>query len=78
MTNYVNQHMKEIRKNLLLAYGNKCCVCGSTENLEFAHRNKTKLSGSGRGRKERYYDVIKNPLDYGLTCKKHNSVIEGK
>jgi hypothetical protein len=72
----MNKRIVIIRKALLQAYGNRCTVCGSTENLEFAHKVPTGLSGRGRGRKERYYDIIKYPLDYTLTCKKDNKSVE--
>jgi hypothetical protein len=78
MTNYQNQRIKRVRIALLHAYGDQCSVCGSKENLEFAHKVPTGLSGRGRGRKERCYDVIKFPLDYNLTCKKHNKDVEEK
>ena len=43
-------------------------MCGTTSKLEFAHKEETELSGRGRGRKERVYDVIKNPDKYRLLC----------
>jgi hypothetical protein len=41
------------------------------EKLEFAHVLETALKGRGRGRKERYYDIIKNPDCYRLLCQFH-------
>ena len=77
MPNRFNKRIKELREELIEKFGGKCVVCDSTEDLEFAHIKPTKLSGRGRGRKERYYDVIKNPDCYALTCKEHNKNVEG-
>ena len=41
------------------------------EKREFAHVLETALKGRGRGRKERYYDIIKNPDCYRLLCQFH-------
>ena len=75
MTNPRNKLQKKFRKQLIKAFGGKCVICGSIENLEFAHVKPTKLSGIGRGRKERYYDVLRNPDCYALTCKEHNNFV---
>ena len=68
MTNRINNWIKirivELRETL----GGKCIICGSFEKLEFAHIKETGLRGMGRGRKERYYDVIKNITSYELMC----------
>jgi len=77
MTNRQNKDIKRLKKKLIKQFGGKCIVCGKTTNLEFAHIKPTKLNGKGRGRKERYYDVLKNPDYYCLTCKEHNSFVEG-
>lgn len=76
MTNESNKYIKRLKKKLLRQFGGKCVVCGTTDNLEFAHVKPTNLNGVGRGRKERYYDILKNPKCYALTCKKHNSMVE--
>ncbi len=54
---------------MIAAWGGKCKQCGSVDRLEFAHLQKTEVKGRGRGRKERYYDVLKNPFAYILLCK---------
>jgi hypothetical protein len=64
----MNVWIKEAKKKLIAARGGKCVECGSVENLEFAHICRTELKGRGRGRKERYYDVVKNPDAYALRC----------
>ena len=69
MTNRQNRWTKERREKLIEEYGGKCEECPTTENLEFAHKEDTELSGRGRGRKERVYDVIRNPDKYMLLCK---------
>lgn len=73
MTNRQNKDIKRLKKKLIKQFGGKCIICGSIKNLEFAHLKPTKLKGIGRGRKERYYDVLKNPDCYVLTCKEHNN-----
>lgn len=50
--------------------GNKCKVCESTSNLEFAHIKPTELRFKGRGQTQRYYDIKRNPESYELLCKK--------
>lgn len=64
--------------HLRKVFGNKCQFpeCHETENLEFAHLYETKLSGEGRGRKERYYDIINNIGKYMLLCKEHNQLLD--
>ena len=68
MTNKQNVWIRKKLTELIDIYGGKCMVCGSEENLEFAHVKPTELSGRGRGRKERYYDVKYNPDCYCLMC----------
>lgn len=69
MTNVMNKWIKRAFNSLRKLYGGQCEECGSKENLEFAHVQPTDLSGSkGRGRKERYYDIVGNPESYRLLC----------
>ena len=68
MTNYMNDWIKKALEKLRKAFGTKCSFCGTTANLEFAHLEPTELCGRGRGRKERYYDIKKNPDSYVLLC----------
>jgi 5-methylcytosine-specific restriction endonuclease McrA len=49
-------------------FGGKCRVCGSLTGLQFAHVKDTKLSGAGRGKFARYYDIMNNPDSYVLLC----------
>lgn len=37
-------------------------------NLEFAHVKPTGLSGEGRGLRQRYMDIKRNPECYALLC----------
>jgi len=62
--NWLNERFRELRFN----YGNVCNFCGSQDRLEFAHRLPTKVTGMGRGKIRRYYDIIKHPLHYILLC----------
>lgn len=70
MANAANEWIKEKIKRL--RGWSKCAICGSTENVEFAHIKPTKLRGKGRGRKERYYDLIRHPESYRPLCSKHH------
>lgn len=70
MTNNANQLMPKMRLRLIELYKGRCKHCKADTNLEFAHRIPTQLQGWGRGRKERYYDIKKNPQSYMLLCKK--------
>lgn len=79
MGNQMNEWTKRRRKELLEEWGGECLFCGSTEKLQFAHLTETELSGAGRGRKERLYDVIYNPDCYVLLCSKnHRELDKGK
>ena len=69
--NWIKERMKKLREER----GNVCSMkseycCGQ---LEFAHIAPTTVSGMGRGRKERVYDIIKNPKSYILLCHKHHN-----
>lgn len=68
MTNRENIRIRKRKDDLIKQFGGKCVNCGTTENLQFAHIKETNLNGMGRGRKERYYDVLKNPNCYILLC----------
>lgn len=64
------RHKKYALKFAVLrkAFFGHCWFCGSTVNLEFAHRVPTGLEGRGRGQPQRYHDIAKNPCDYLLAC----------
>lgn len=68
MANYTNEWIKDKKAELVAKFGGCCAYCGTTVGLEFAHIKHTSLSGMGRGRKERYYDVMRNPDAYVLLC----------
>lgn len=62
---------------LLKSYMNRCWIPNCENNkLEFAHIEETDLFGMGRGRKERYYDVIKNYTKYVLLCHDHHNMFD--
>jgi 5-methylcytosine-specific restriction endonuclease McrA len=69
MTNKPNEWIKKAMRHLKQDRGGKCQKCGNGGRLEFAHIEPTDLNGRGRGRKERYYDVINNPTAYLLLCR---------
>lgn len=76
MTNRQNKWIKKAFRELRKEYGNRCYFCGKEFSLQFAHIKPTKLSGRGRGRKERYYDIKNNLESYLLTCSEHNYLAE--
>lgn len=54
-----NRRHRERRRQLcLFLLGGRCIECGATDRLEFAHKKPTRLTGAGRGSKERYRDVL--------------------
>ena len=67
--NEMNKWIREQFDNLYLFYNMTCALCGVPDvrsNLEFAHVRETGLIGRGRGRKERYYDIVNNLDCYRL------------
>ncbi len=80
MTNKANRGVIRARANLHKKFAGKCWFpeCGEEdpELLEFAHIFQTDLKGRGRGRKERVYDISKNPGSYGYFCKLHHAEVE--
>lgn len=68
MTNYSNKFIRRKLDLLKEEFGGKCWNCGTVENLQFAHIKDTELNGKGRGRKERYYDILNHPTHYALLC----------
>ena len=53
-------------------FGEKCEKCGSTEDLQFAHRHghDTGLTGPSRGSWYRFKDVALHPVSYLLLCRR--------
>lgn len=80
MVNKANQRVVQDRLRLVEKFGGKCWFEGCEESdpskLQFAHVHPTGVNGRGRGRKERVYDVSKNPGSYALTCKYHHGELE--
>ena len=73
ITNRTNRLMpSRILAVKVLFYGSRCAICGEIQDpdtLDFAHVKPTELSGRGRGRKERYYDVVNNLDCYRCMCR---------
>lgn len=69
MTNSSNIWIRKALDRLREEFGNCCQKCGIKDKLEFAHINETGLSGRGRGRKERYYNIKNNKKEYLLLCR---------
>lgn len=75
MTNRKNIWIKKAKQKQIIEFGGMCQVlgCDKKDNLEFAHKKGyTENNGRGRGRKERYYAVKRNPEQYLLLCKEHH------
>lgn len=72
MTNSANKWIKKARQKLIEQFGGCCKNCGERAKLEFAHKHEKETpiinKKRGRGRKERYYDIKKNPECYYLLC----------
>lgn len=81
--NMTNNWVKKIRPVLIEAFGG-CCqfienngeICGSVENLEFAHLEETEVKGWGRGRNKRIFDIIKNPWKFNLFCRDCHTIFD--
>ena len=76
--NNMNAWIKKRMIHLRYIFGNQCNFpeCHETKNLEFAHLYETNLNGEGRGRKERYYDIVNNLDKYMLLCEKHHELLD--
>jgi len=63
---------------LRAAWGGRCVVCGDTRRLEFAHLpgKPTGLSCAGRGRADRFQDIVRYPKCYVLLCKKDHLTLD--
>jgi len=70
-----NQLQKIYRKKLEKSFGGFCWLCLETGKIQFHHLRETKLTGNGRGRKERYYDILNNPECYFPICKECHDFI---
>jgi hypothetical protein len=78
--NEANKNVLRTREILHERFGGKCwfesCEESEMEKLQFAHIFKTTRHGQGRGRKERIYDVSKNPGSYAYVCKYHHGLLD--
>lgn len=74
MAEYMRNRRKSRREQLIVLKGGKCLVCGSTENLEFNHRDRESklLTLSGKGL-DGPWDKILSELDKcDLLCFEHH------
>lgn len=76
-------HMDELRAH----FGGRCERCGANDSgvaywngprrpLEFAHVKPTGLCGQGRGLKNRFLDVLRNPDCYRLLCSRCHRLLD--
>ena len=62
---YYTRAMEDLRET----WGGRCVVDGSTDELQFAHLKRTRLSGTnGRGLPQRVQDIRRHPDRYVLLC----------
>jgi hypothetical protein len=47
----------------------ECELCGSNDDLEFAHLNPTRVKGHGRGRRVRTNDILSHLSAYTRLCR---------
>lgn len=52
-------------------FADECAICGTEDNLEFAHITPTPVARipRGRGGNNRAYDIKRNPSAYRLLCR---------
>lgn len=70
------ERAKRLREKNLTKFGKKCCKCGSNYSLEFAHVEKTEVTGRGRGSYYRAVDVRDHPECYILLCRKCHKLFD--
>lgn len=75
-SDFYARKMRELRAS----WGGRCVMCGAYSDLEFAHLpgKPTGLSGRGRGRTERYYNIRRFPDCYVLLCIACHSEMDGR
>src|SRR2546427_384454 len=69
---WIEKKMRKLRRT----FG--CGRCGTHILIEFAHLTETKVNGKGRGRKERFYDILKHPEAYAPLCHEHHEMFDAK
>lgn len=65
---YYREYKLKMKSRACALFSDKCSMCGSSEKLEFAHKEPT-LSGCGRGSKERYREVLNFPERFVRLCR---------
>lgn len=65
----VARYHARLRERVMALFEPSCEECGSSERLEFAHVQPTKLKGRGRGTYHRLRDVERNHEAYRLLCR---------
>lgn len=68
MTTRWNARLKQLILEQRIDFGFCCVWCGDFNGVEFAHLEHTGVSGIGRGRWRRYYDVRNNRDKFMLMC----------
>lgn len=73
-----NEWMRGRMEALRQMHGGQCTwpTCRARNELEFAHVQPTHLNGEGRGRAERYYDILHYPEAYRLLCRAHHTIYD--
>ncbi len=65
---HVKDYKRRLKEALLFMFGNECCFCQTTENLEFSHKTPDEMNGMGRGSYKRYIYIKNNPERFLLLC----------
>ena len=64
----VKQYKNSLRDALKFMFGNECCFCGATDELEMAHKKEDDMNGMGRGSYKRYIHIKNHPQRFLLLC----------
>ena len=64
----VKRYKNKLRANLRSSFGNKCSICDTKENLEFAHKKPDDMNGQGRGSLRRFLYIRSHPHKFILLC----------
>lgn len=65
----VKKSKHKLKNRLLNQFGFRCSKCFSRNNLQFAHRVKDEMTGTGRGSYKRYTWIKTHPGNFFLACK---------
>lgn len=73
-----NEWVKRVWQETIEAFGAACAHCGLQWDLEFAHKEPTRVKGRGRGKSRRLADIRKHPEKYLLLCVECHATFDGR